>query len=210
MRKRDAAAFVVGAAILLYVVYSADPQKVASALLATKPEYFILAAFAYFLNDVVAAMCLQTITPAKISLLEVLLAHMAGMLYSNATPGRVGYYYTSFSIAEKTGTSRSGNIGLLTLFQGLNFLLKVVLCLIAVAYFSAYVIDPGSQNYLLMASVFPVAGVLVIIAALYTSIPGKVLAKIPKTEKIREYVGRMQDATRPCFTRRLQTGNSAR
>lgn len=196
MRKRDILAFAVGIAILGYMVYSSDPQKVAAALLKTKPEYFILAAVFYFANEVVSAAALRMITSAKISLFEVLLSHMCGMLYANATPGRVGYYYTSFSIAKKTGTSRSGNIGILTLFQGMNFLLKVVLCITAALYFSTYITDLSSQEYLLLAGLFPILGLIIIAAVLYTKILNHLLTKLPRSSKLLEYLDRMQETTK--------------
>jgi hypothetical protein len=196
MKRRDILAFAAGVLILGYIIYSLDPEKIAAALLKTKPEYFILAAVCYFINEVISAVALKMITSAKISLPEVLLSHMCGMLYGSATPGRVGYYYTSFSIAKKTGTSRSGNIGILTLFQGMNFLLKVVLCMTAVFYFSAYITDASSQEYLLLAGLFPIAGLIIIAVALYTKILNRLLAKLPKSSKLLEYVDRMQETTK--------------
>jgi hypothetical protein len=196
MRRRDTLAFAAGVLILGYILYSLDPQKVAAALLKTRPEYFILAAVFYLGNEIISAAALRMITSAKISIFDVLISHMCGMLYANATPGRVGYYYTSFSIAKKTGTSRSGNIGILTLFQGMNFLLKVVLCITAVFYFSAYITDAGSQEYLLIAGLFPIAGLMIIAVALYTKVLNNLLARLPKSNKILEYVGRMQETTK--------------
>jgi len=193
MRRRVILAFAVGICILGYIVYSLDPQKVAAALMKTRLEYFILAAACYLVNEAISAVALRMITSAKVSLFEVLTAHMCGMLYSNATPGRVGYYYTSFSMAKKTGTSRSGNIGILTLFQGMNFLLKVVLCITAVLYFSAYITDHGSQEYLLLAGLFPIIGLILISAVLYTKTLNRLIAKLPKSSKPLEYLDRMQE-----------------
>jgi len=76
------------------------------------------------------------------------------LLCSN--PGRVGYYYTAFSIAKKTKESRTKNIGLLTLMQGIGFFAKVISCLIAILYLSARLISAESRNYLLLASLVPV------------------------------------------------------
>lgn len=196
MRRRDILAFAAGIFILGYIIYSLDPEKIAAALLKTKLEYFILAALFYFANEVLAAFVLKTMTASKISLSEVLLSHMCGMLYANATPGRVGYYYTSFSIAKKTGTSRSSNIGILTLLQGMNFFLKVLFCIMALIYFSAYITDAGSQEYLLLAGIFPIIGVMIIAVVLYTKILNRLLTKLPRSSKLLEYVDRMQEATR--------------
>ncbi len=196
MKKKNILAFGAGIIILAYIIHSLDPEKIFAALLNTRIEYFILAGLFYFLNDVVAAISLKIITSTKISIKDALISHMCGMLYSNATPGRVGYYYTSLSIAKKTKTSKSGNIGILTLFQGINFLMKVILCLLAVVYFSSYIIDERSQRYLLIASVLPIIGVILIILALYTNISNRIICKIPVLNKSIEYIHRMQETVR--------------
>lgn len=203
MRRSDSIAFAIGLLILAYIIYSLDPNRVMGVLLKTRLDYFILAAFFYFLNDVTAAISLRMMTSDKISLLEVLVSHMGGMLYSNITPGRLGYYYTSFSIAKKTDTSRSANIGILTLFQGINFFVKVMLCIIAVTYFSSYIVDSDSQNYLLFAAFFPLIGLAFIALVLYTKTINLMLSKVSAAKRLLGYIERMQAATKEVKTEKI-------
>jgi len=196
MKKKNLIAFGIGILILVYIVYALEPRKILDALLGTRLEYFLLAGLFYFLNEVMAGLSLKIIISPHISLPEAIISHMCGMFYSNATPGRVGYYYTAFSISKKTETSRSGNIGILTLFQGINFLIKVFLCILAVVYFSSFIMDTKSQTYLLLVSLFPILGVFLIFLALYTNIFNRLLVKIPILKNFIKYITLMQDAVR--------------
>ena len=196
MKKKNLITFGTGILILVYILYTLGPQRVFNAILSARPEYFLLAGLFYLLNEVVAALSLKVITSSRISLLELIISHMCGMFYSNATPGRIGYYYTAFSISKKTETSRSGNIGILTLFQGINFLIKVFLCIMALIYFSSFIVDTESRIYLLLVSLFPILGVFLIILALYTNFLNKILIGIPILRNFIEYIISMQDAVR--------------
>ncbi len=196
MKKKNLVAFGIGILILIFIIYTLEPRKILDALLDVRIEYFLIAAVFYFLNEVMAALSLKIITASRISLLEAIISHMCGMFYSNATPGRVGYYYTAFSISKKTETSRSVNIGVLTLFQGINFLVKVFLCILALVYFSSFIMNQESQIYLLLVSLFPILGVFLIFIALYTNISNKILNKIPILKNFLENVVLMQDAVR--------------
>ncbi len=196
MKKRNLVAFGIGIILLAYIIYSLEPRRIIDALLHVRLEYFLLAGLFYFLNDILAALSLKIVTSSNISLLEMVASHMCGMFYSNATPGRLGYYYTALSISKKTNTSRSGNIGILTLFQGINLLTKVFLCIMAVAYFSSLIIDRESQNYLLYVSMFPIFGVFLIALTLYTNLSNRFLDKIPVLKNFTKYVGLMQDTVR--------------
>jgi hypothetical protein len=85
----------------------------------------------------------------------------------------------------------------------MNFFLKVLFCIMALIYFSAYITDAGSQEYLLLAGVFPVIGVIIIAVVLYTKILNRLLGKLPKGSTLLEYVDRMQDATREISKMRI-------
>ncbi|MBN2014018.1 MAG: flippase-like domain-containing protein [Candidatus Altiarchaeota archaeon] len=196
MKKKNSLAFGVGFIILAYIIYTLEPEKIVDTFLKTKPEYFLVAGVFYLTNELIAAVALRMISPGKISLIETLISHMCGMFYSNATPGRIGYYYTSLSMAKKTKTSRRGNIGLLTLFQGMNFFIKVFLCVIAVIYFSTYVMDAESLNYLLLVSIFPLIGVVLLVVIFYTKIFNRFMARIPLARNFTEHVKDMQQAVR--------------
>jgi uncharacterized protein (TIRG00374 family) len=197
MKNGNIVAFGIGILILLYMVfYILEPREVIYALLSARIEYFIVAALFYFLNEVMAGLSLKMIAEREISLGAAIISHMCGMFYSNATPGRVGYYYTAFSISKKTGASKSGNVGILTLFQGINFLVKVFLCVLALVYFSSFIVEEESRTYLVSVSLLPILGVFLIFLVLYTNVFNRLLSKIPILRNFLKNVVLMQSAVR--------------
>ncbi|HIE33739.1 MAG TPA: flippase-like domain-containing protein [Candidatus Altiarchaeales archaeon] len=189
---------IVGIIILAYIPIILDTEKILELLFRIKIEYFLLATVFYFLIEITVAIILRiSIEGAgKISIISLLLSHMCGMLYGYATPGRVGYYYVAFSLGKKLKISRSEIIGILTVFQGLNFFIKIILCMIAVAYFSTYLISDESKLYLILVSLSPIIAVIGVILSLYTDIANRIFSRISFLRFIVEYIERMQRSSR--------------
>ncbi len=193
---RLAAAFGIGLLILLYLFWSMGLDNIARLIYKIRPDYFLYAALIYFFSDILGAYSLKIALKSKLRLRKILPSHMCGMLYSAVTPGRVGYYYTALSIAKKTKESRTKNIGILTLMQGIGFFIKVVSCLIAVLYLSARFVNPGSRDYLLMASLVPIIFAIIIALILYTNTFNRALMRIPSLHKPLKHVTNMQHAVK--------------
>jgi uncharacterized protein (TIRG00374 family) len=189
-----AAAFGFGILILFYLFWSMGFDNITRLFMKVKPEYFLYAAVVYFISEVLGAFALKTALKSKLRLRRILPSHMCGMLYSAVTPGRVGYYYTALAIAKKTKESRTKNIGLLTLMQGIGFFAKVVSCLIAVVYLSARFINQASRDYLLMASLVPIIFVIIIALILYTKTVNRAIMRIPSMHWAIKHVTDLQHA----------------
>ncbi|MBN2250502.1 MAG: flippase-like domain-containing protein [Candidatus Altiarchaeota archaeon] len=189
-------AFGIGFIILAYLFSSMGLENILELLLRVRnrPHYFILAAFAYFGNEIIGAYILKMALYGRIRLRKIIPSHMCGMLYSSVTPGRVGYYYTAFSLSKKMKDSRSRNIGILTLIQGITFFVKVVSCIIAVVYFSRLLVKPEYMDYLIMASLVPIVFVVLIAIVIYTNLANRFASKIPFVKEKLNYVVLMQDA----------------
>jgi len=193
-RLRDVLAFSVGLLVLAYIIWALGPGKIIESVAKTKIELFLLAGLFYLVNEFIASLTLKISMGG--SLWGIWMTHMRGMLYSNATPGRVGYYYTAFSISKRTNKSTSGNIGLVTLIQGVNFTIKVFLCLAALIYFSTPLASHGSVSYFLIVSLVPVFIVAVIGLALYTDVLNKVMGRISLLSRFLVNVELMQKASK--------------
>jgi hypothetical protein len=191
-----AIAFGIGLLILFYLFWSMGFDNISRLIMKIRLEYFLYAAAVYLVSEVVAAYALKIALKSRLRLRRILPSHMCGMLYSAVTPGRIGYYYTALAIAKKTKESRSKNIGILTLMQGLGFFVKVVSCLIAVLYLSARFINPASRDYLLMASFVPIIFAIVIVLILYTNIVSRALMRVPSLRRFLKYVTNMQHAVK--------------
>jgi len=192
MNYRNILAFIVGIVILAYIILTLGIEKIVYLISEVRLEFFVLAAIVYFIHDIVAGYVLKVAIGDKLGIRKIVPAHMLGMLYANATPGRVGYLYTALSLAKKTGSRRSGKIGIITLFQGLNFLSKTFLCLLAVIYFSAFIPSMRSQAYLLLVSIAPIVFLIGILIALYTKRLNRIIENF--SPKMEEYLESMQVA----------------
>ncbi len=200
---RLALAFGFGIVILAYLFWSMGLGNIAGVLSRIRPEYFLAAALVYLASEFIAALTLKVAIGGKIKFRNILPSHMCGMLYSAVTPGRFGYYYTAFSLAKKTNESRSKNIGLLTIMQGVTFFVKVISCVIAVLYFSRLFISPESKSYFLMAAFVPVLFVVAILLILCTKLPNKIIALIPVLKNMLGYVSMMQDSRKDMTARKI-------
>jgi hypothetical protein len=196
---KNIAPFIIGFSILFYIFHSIGFHKIFSLFSRIKVEYFFLASIFYFFTDVCMALALREAiitTKKKISLWKIIPSQMCGMFYSAITPGRVGYYYTAFSLAKKTKISRSETIGFMTLIQGIYFFIKIFACLLAVIYFSSFMISPESKTYLILVSLAPFLFVFAIALVLYTKIINKILSRIPLLKNFLRYVELMQEASK--------------
>ncbi len=201
MDYRDVLAFVTGTAILVYIILSLGTERMSHLVSGIKIEFFILAGIVYLFNDILTGFVLKVAIGNSLGIRKIVPAHMLGMLYANATPGRVGYFYTALSLAKKTGSRRSGKIGVLSLFQGLNFLSKTLLCLLAVIYFSSFIPDLRSHTYLLLVSTAPIVFLSVILIGLYTKRLNRVIKSF--SPGIEEYLESMQATVREIKKGRL-------
>lgn len=195
-KTKTAISFIIGIGILIYILWSLGFENILNLLSKTRIEYFILAGIVYFIVEILGAFNIKIALNHKLRLRKILPSHMCGMLYSALTPGRVGYYYTAFAISRKSGNSTSGNIGVLTVIQGIYFFTKVFICLLAVVYFSGFIINPESQHYLILVSILPVIFVIGIILAIYTNVMNRIFGRISFLQGVIKYITLMQDASR--------------
>ena len=172
---RNFFALLTGLLVLAYVIWVLGWENIVVSLEQVRLDLFMLAAFFYLVNELFASSALRAATGGGV--VDVCLAHMRGMLYSNVTPGRVGYYYTAFSIAKKTDKSASENVGFVTLLQGVNFSLKVFLCVAAVLYFSCILslTDYGGLFILVVSAPFFV--VVAVFSTIALHIPNYILCR---------------------------------
>lgn len=186
----------IGLVILILLLWNLGFENIFNLLSKIRIEYFMLAALMYFIVEIQAAFNVKIALNHRLRLRKILPSHMCGMLYSALTPGRVGYYYTAFAISRKSGNSTSGNIGVLTAIQGIYFFTKVFLSLLAVVYFSSFILSKESQYYLIFVSILPVIFVIGIILALYTNLINRIFSRISFLHRVVKYITLMQEASR--------------
>ena len=192
--KRNISLFA-GVIILAYLIVSLDPGRILFLLANIKVSFFLAALAINFVDEVVAARILYVVLRRPdIAFKDVFLSHISGMMYSDITPARIGYYYTALSLSRKLNTKKTVNIGVVTAIHGVIFLTKTLGCLLGILYFSYVIGRKFGGGLFYAATIVPAAGFLGVIAFLYTRLPQNILAKFPKLQGLVEYVTSIQEA----------------
>lgn len=195
--KKSRISLLFGAILLIILVAGLDPREVFHLLANISLPLFLAALAINLFDEIVAARILYiALGEPDIKFKDVFLSHMSGMLYSDVTPSRIGYYYTAISISKKLGTKKSFNIGVLTGIQGVVFATKAFGVLLGLAYFSYVIGETVDTNLWYAALTFPLAGFAGVLLFLYTDIPQKMLGRMPALDKMIKYVTAMQEAVK--------------
>ena len=118
---------------------------------------------------------------------------MGGMFMSQITPGRIGYYYTSYSLAKKERKSTSEKIGQLSLIQGVMMIFKVFIILLSIIYFSFVFEIP---YYFYISFITPLLIIFFIFYFLYYENSKNILLKYSFTRKFVKYLDIMRESIR--------------
>lgn len=188
--KKQLISLAMGLIILGLLIWSINPKKFFELIKTTKIEYFLLAGVFYFAQDLFQMLKLKIVFK-KSKPLKLFFSHMSGMLFSNITPARAGYFYTVYSLSKRGIGSVDKNTGSIIWLQGIMVLIKIFCLGSAFFYLSLSIKIPV---YLLLAFI-PLVGLVVIsFIILYTKMPNKILKKIPLVNKAVKYLDRIQEA----------------
>jgi len=189
--------FILGVLVFLVLFAKLGPADIIEILLGVNLGFFLLALAINLVDELLAAQILRTaLDNPKIPFKEVFMSHISGMLLSDVTPGRLGYYYTALSLSGKTGDSKSKSIGVVSVVQALYFFTKVVGCLIASLYFIILVGGMRESILFFTISLIPLAGLVFMILALATTLPQKIFGRIPAVAHLIGYIQNMQEAVK--------------
>ncbi|HEX3000991.1 MAG TPA: flippase-like domain-containing protein [Methanoregula sp.] len=173
--------------IILLLLGSIDYIQASAILLHLDWSFLILAAFFYFLNNVIMAVRLKRILAHlgnKIRFRIAFLSHMSGMLLSDFTPGRSGYLYVAFALNRK-GVSMPKGIAAITSTYIYDLLFKISLAIVAVYYFYATItgLPVGYILYLIVILFF-----LIVAGYILTMYPGQVLQDVCQRNTYLKYI----------------------
>jgi uncharacterized membrane protein YbhN (UPF0104 family) len=116
-------------AIMAAILYFIDFSKLVRILMGAKLEFIALALAVYLLiNALMAARIWKLLhgLGAKVGYAEVLKTQFGGMLASDVTPARSGYFFTAFSISAKHRIGLEKTMTVIFGPQLLEFFLKIV------------------------------------------------------------------------------------
>jgi uncharacterized protein (TIRG00374 family) len=108
--------WLVGAGRIYETLLGAKPELLALALVAYSAVTFVMA---YRIRYVLAGM------KEKLSLMQVVPSNLAGLLASDFTPARAGYFFSAFSLSSKFGIATEKTVTAIFGPQLFDFLIKV-------------------------------------------------------------------------------------
>lgn len=158
--------------ILLILFYFIDVNTLVSILLTANPAYLLLAVIFYFSLNVLMSLRIKVILDALgkcISLKDAVISDFTGMLASDFTPARSGYFFAAFDLSsrlklplEKTMISIFGP-------QMLDFVIKS-LCvgILAIFVLGQFSVFEDQSIYILLSAAFILLVILFFSALLFS------------------------------------------
>lgn len=131
---------LIGILIIAIILYKIGIYDVIAALRKTDPFYFIIACLTYFCLNLTLATRLNFLLGKigyKLKYITVLFSHVGGMILSDITPGRGGYFLTPSILKKKTGTPITDGMACIFAPQAIELILKVGGAFAAIIYISS-------------------------------------------------------------------------
>ncbi|CAD6493180.1 MAG: Lysylphosphatidylglycerol synthase TM region [Candidatus Argoarchaeum ethanivorans] len=129
---------LAGIAIIAYItLYKLDLTEITVAIKNIHIAYFVLAALAYFIHNLLFSYRLSYLLQHighKIAYTKVLISHLGGMLVADITPGRSGYLLTPAFIKKITGARATDAMACIVAPGGLDLVLKGAGAILALIY----------------------------------------------------------------------------
>ncbi len=127
-RTKKISQIVIGLAILALLFHEIDLKAVEAALSGLDLVFFGLAALAYLCYNLLMSYRLYYLLVKMghtVRFRHALSAHLAGMIASDVTPGRAGFFLVPYFLKNRTGCGISDGMAAILAPQGIEFILKV-------------------------------------------------------------------------------------
>jgi hypothetical protein len=181
---------IIGILIIIAVIWYVGAQGLGSTLLSANLTYIGLCLFAYFLMNVLFAIRLVRVLGMmgfEVNFLKTLLIQYGGMLASDFTPARSGYFIVPIMLKEEGIPIQAGLSSILGC-QSIEFLVKILGGTLAIAYITSRV--HLSQELFILSiiglALMSFASVLIAAAMWWTKATGflEYLSKVPLLGRI--------------------------
>ncbi|MCD6414653.1 MAG: flippase-like domain-containing protein [Candidatus Diapherotrites archaeon] len=143
---------IVGVILLLFILHSLNLEKLSGILFKANIPLLAFGIVAYLLLNALNAFKLGLlIRPGKklFGFRELFFINLAGMLASDVTPGRVGYFYAIALLREKL--KKVHGAAALTIFQLTELVVKVVGALVAFLLLMSFLSGTELPSYFFLA-----------------------------------------------------------
>ena len=128
---------LLGIVILVLLFWQVGWQDFLDALVNIELSLFILALVFYAIDNLVLAFRYNYVLKymgIQVPFAQVFLCHLGGMLYSDVTPGRVGYFTVPYFLKKRANVAYSSSLSAIIGLQSLEFFIKVFGCGIGLIY----------------------------------------------------------------------------
>ncbi|WP_048095599.1 lysylphosphatidylglycerol synthase transmembrane domain-containing protein [Geoglobus ahangari] len=162
---------IAGIVILALVIFAFRDSL--THILSANPEMFLLAVLSYTILNILLAYRIHYLLRKQgidVRFFRILRLHYAGMIASDFTPGRAGYFAIP-ALARGYGIDGSAVLGVILSFQAVEMVVKILGASLAVFY----LLTPSSY----LGLVVPAILTLIAIAYLWSDIP-------PRIERLEE------------------------
>lgn len=199
--KRKLAQVLIGIAILALLFYKIDIHEVMEAIRSVNIMLFVAAACSYLCYNLFMAYRLYYLLgtmDSKVGFTHSFFAHIAGMIASDVTPGRAGFFLVPYFLKNRTNTSITVAMAAILAPQGIEFILKVVGGSIGLVFFITVISMDISASMLVSlcigCCIFAGLGVI-ILWTLWTreTLSGSLLARIPFIRQFQDEYKSMKE-----------------
>ncbi|HEC56347.1 MAG TPA: flippase-like domain-containing protein [Candidatus Syntrophoarchaeum butanivorans] len=190
---------IIGIAIIALILHRLGPYAVYEVFTRIDLSYFIIAAAAYLTYDILMAVrlsyLLKVISNHDIPFQEIFSAHIGGMIASDVTPARSGYFLTPVFLRRKDEnlTLIEGMAAILAP-QGIEFILKVAGSLLGAFLLITTLKNVITTPLLFAGAIFLVLGgltLLILWSGEESSL--KILSKIPVMKRFVDEFARLKE-----------------
>lgn len=131
---------VIGFAVIIFIIFQSNVFELFSVIKRTDLRFFSCAVMSYIIINLVQAYRLKVILQGQgygsISILKVFWIHMAGILISDATPGKSGYLSIAYFLKEDKNIRLSHGLHSVTYIYSVDFFIKALATSLAIVYLS--------------------------------------------------------------------------
>ncbi|MHC1569422.1 MAG: lysylphosphatidylglycerol synthase transmembrane domain-containing protein, partial [Candidatus Syntropharchaeales archaeon] len=190
---------VLGIVIIAFILYKLGPEAVYETLKHVDLAYFILAGCAYLAYNTAMAIRLKylmkVISKENLPFKDIFFSHMGGMIASDVTPARSGYFLTPVFLKKK-GENLTITAGMAAILapQGIEFILKVVGSLLGIFLLISSVANTIITPLLFAGVIFMLLGSIILVF-LWTSEESslKIISKIPFMKRFVDEFSRLKE-----------------
>ncbi len=200
-KKRRFIQAFIGIAILALLFYEIDFHEVLEAVRGVNILLFAFAAISYLCYNFFMAYRLSYLLGKmgnNICFSHSFFAHFAGMIASDVTPGRAGFFLVPYFLKNRTNCSISEGMAAILAPQGIEFILKVVGGFIGLVFFITMISMDISVSLLVPLCIggcifLGIGAVMLLILLTEESRSTNLLAKIPFIKKFEDEYHKMKE-----------------